>query len=208
MNRIFSQDGPLTFILNTIADLVILNILTILFCIPVVTAGASLTAMYYVLIKMVRHEESYVAKMFFRSFRQNLFQATVIWICVMLGTAGLFCMNRAFSEDASMHTMQILIGVVSILFLCGIVYIFPVLSKFDNSIRATVRNAYLMSMLHLPKTILIFAIVVTFAAMYVILFLNVIPIMVLAGLTLPGYLTAYLFSGIFKRYEQTVGQNV
>ncbi len=208
MNRIFSPDGPLISILNTIADLVILNILTLLLCIPVVTAGASLTAMYYVLIKMARHEESYVAKMFFHSFKQNFYQATVIWACVMLGTAGFIGLNRMFSEDPSMQTMRILLGVVLLILLCGISYIFPLLSRFDNSIPTTIRNAYLMSVLHFPKTILILLIHGLFIAAYAFLFLRAIPIVMLAGLTLPGYLTAYLFSGIFKRYEETVGQNV
>ena len=74
------MDSPFMRFLSVLADLMILNFLTILCCIPVVTAGASFTAMHYVLIKMVRNEEGYIAKSFFHAFKQNLGQGIFIWI--------------------------------------------------------------------------------------------------------------------------------
>ena len=72
--KLFDMDSPLMIGLNKMADLMILNLLTILCCLPVVTVGASLTAMHYMVIKLIRNEESYVVKGFFRSFKQNLRQ--------------------------------------------------------------------------------------------------------------------------------------
>ena len=89
MNSLLNMDGPVMSFLNRLADLIWLNILTMLCCIPVVTAGASLTAMYYMTIKMVRREEGYIARGFWKSFRQNFRQATLIWLLVLLLLAPL-----------------------------------------------------------------------------------------------------------------------
>lgn len=78
--KFFDLESPLMQVLNKVADLMILNLLTVLFCIPVITVGASLTAMHYVALKMARNEECYIARDFFKSFRMNLKQGTVIWL--------------------------------------------------------------------------------------------------------------------------------
>ena len=78
MNRFFNMDNKFFVFMGRVADLLLLNFLCILCCIPVVTAGASITALYYVTLKMARDEESYIARSFFRSFKQNFKQATII----------------------------------------------------------------------------------------------------------------------------------
>ncbi len=82
--KFFSVDSPLMQALNRMADLLWLNVLTVLCCIPIVTVGASLTAMHYMLLKIVRDEETYVTRGFFKSFKNNFRQATVIWL-IQLG---------------------------------------------------------------------------------------------------------------------------
>ncbi len=76
MNRFFNMDNKFFVFMGRVADLLLLNFLCILCCIPVVTAGASITALYYVTLKMARDEESYIARSFFHSFKQNFKQAT------------------------------------------------------------------------------------------------------------------------------------
>ena len=81
--KIFNYDGPLMTVLTQIFDLVVLNLITLVMCVPIVTAGASLTAMHYVLWHSVRQEGDSVWKMYWRSFRQNFRQATLIWLGVL-----------------------------------------------------------------------------------------------------------------------------
>ena len=69
--KIFDLDSPLMQFLNKMADLLWLNILTFICCIPIVTIGASLTAMHYMALKMVRNEECYITRGFFKSFKEN-----------------------------------------------------------------------------------------------------------------------------------------
>lgn len=70
MGSIFNYDGPLMSGLGKLADLIILNLLTLLFCIPIVTIGASITAAHYVALK-IRRGEGYVVKNFWKSFKEN-----------------------------------------------------------------------------------------------------------------------------------------
>ena len=89
MGKIFSLDSPFVQFMNRVADIMWLNILFVICCIPVITIGASVTAMYYVTLKMVRNEESYITKSFFKSFKLNFKQATAIWL-IILAAGGLF----------------------------------------------------------------------------------------------------------------------
>ena len=77
--KFFNLDSPVMQALGKMADLMWLNILTLIFCIPVVTVGASLTAMHYMALKIVRNEECYITKGFFKSFKENfkIFQSVI-----------------------------------------------------------------------------------------------------------------------------------
>ena len=74
MGRFFNMDNKFFAFMGRIADLCILNIICLVCCIPIVTAGASITAMYYVTLKMVRNEEAYIVRSFFKSFKDNDFK--------------------------------------------------------------------------------------------------------------------------------------
>ena len=84
MGRFFDLDSPLMSALNKLADLISLNILVIICSLPVFTIGASMTALHYVVLKMVRNEEGYIIKSFFKSFKQNFRQATIIWLILLV----------------------------------------------------------------------------------------------------------------------------
>ena len=71
MGRFFSIDSPLFSFLTKVADLILLNFLALIFCLPVITVGASLTALNYVALKIVRDEECYITRSFLKSFKEN-----------------------------------------------------------------------------------------------------------------------------------------
>lgn len=76
--------------MSRVADLIILNLLCIVCCIPVVTIGPSIAAMFYVTLKMVRNEESYIVRGFFKSFKQNLKQGIVINLIMLVAALLLY----------------------------------------------------------------------------------------------------------------------
>ena len=73
-------DNPVVNGIGRIADFVVLNLLWVLCSIPIITIGASTTALYTVMLKIVKNEEGYLVKGFFKAFRENFKQSTVIWL--------------------------------------------------------------------------------------------------------------------------------
>ena len=156
MGGIFNLDSPLMQFLGKVADLMWLNILAMICCIPIFTAGASLTALHYMSLKIVRGEECYITRGFFKSFKQNFKQATIIWLILLLAilimVGDIYIMKNSGLE---FHiVLKVIIGVVAFLIIFAAMFVFPVLSKFDNTIKNTVKNAFIMSILQFPKTIL------------------------------------------------------
>lgn len=202
MGRLFDIDSPVMRFLGRVADLMILNLVTLVCCIPIVTIGASLTAMHYVLLKMVRNEESYIVKLFFKSFKANLKQATAIWLITLLVLvifgADLMIINYSSLEfPAALKIVLFALCMVVYMVIC---YVFPVLAKFDNTVPKTIKNALFMAILSFPKTVLM---MVVYLLPFVILyfFLMAVPIVFLFGLSAPAYVAAMLYSGTFRRFE-------
>ena len=80
----FKLESPLVNFLNKVADIMILGIVFMIACVPVITGGAALTAAYYMGFKMVKNEETYIIKGFFKAFKENFKQATILWIFVLI----------------------------------------------------------------------------------------------------------------------------
>lgn len=205
MGRFFDMESPIMRALNRVADLMILNLLMIVCCIPVITVGACFTAMHYVILKMVRGEEGYLVKGFFKSFVENFKQATLIWLLMMVvivvyvGDALIF----SFSGIAFPKPLVITVIAVGIILFMIAMYVFPLLARFENTIRNTLKNAALIAVGNLPKTILMavfyaLPLVIGYFSTYAMLFVF------LFGISVPAYGAAWLYSNIFKKFEPEV----
>lgn len=202
MGRFFNLDSPLMVFLSKMADLMILNIITFFLCIPIITAGDAMTALYYMTIKMVRGEECYVVRGYFKSFKENFRQATVIWILavlVFLILVGDFSIVRSGLLSFG-QVMTVLLVVISVIYAFTMLYVFPVLSRFENTVKNTIRNAFLMSILNLPRTVLLVIINLIPIAL-VLLVPQSIPFVILFGFSVPAYLCSKQFVKIFRRFE-------
>lgn len=155
MGKFFHFDSPLMRFLTKLADLMILNIVFLITCIPVFTIGAAWTALYYVAMKMVRDEESTILRSYFHAFRQNFRQATVLWLGVVAVGALLgldfLILNRMDSVYAAV--MNTGIGIIAVLAFLVLQYLFPLLAKFDAGTVQTLKNACLLAVAHLPRTL-------------------------------------------------------
>ena len=200
--KIFDLDSPLMNVLNKMADLMWLNILTLICCIPVITSGAALTSMHYVALKIVRNEESYITRSFFKSFKTNFRQATLIWLLLML-VAAILGGDYYIITKSGMQFSQVLVVLImaaGVLVICTSLYVFPVLAKFDNTIMGTIRNAFIMSILQLPKTVVMF-VMAFFPLIIYLVSLRLIPIIFLFGFSLPAYASAMLYNKFFQKLE-------
>ncbi|MDE7259160.1 MAG: DUF624 domain-containing protein, partial [Lachnospiraceae bacterium] len=202
MGKFFDLDSPVMRLLNRVADLLILNILVIICCIPVVTAGAAFTAMHYVILKMIRGEEGYLIRGFFKSFARNFKQAVLIWLLMLLVIAVYVGDSLIFNYSGVVFPKPLVIAVVAvgvIIFMIAI-YVFPLLARFDNTIKNTIRNAALLAFANLPKTLLM---AVFYALPFVIGYFSTYSyiFIFMFGISLPAYGAAWLYSSIFKKFE-------
>ena len=201
MSKLFRMDSPLMRFLTKIADLMVLNILFCVTSIPLITIGASWTALYSVTLKMVRDEESSVSRSYFRSFRQNFKQATLLWLGVLVVLALLVLDIRVLNGMAGGTAPGLLRVGVEILALLGIMvlqYLFPSLARFEASLADTLKNACMMALAHLPKTALMTAAAV--GAVWITLINNTTIAVGLTVWPLIGFaLMAFGNSGILRK---------
>lgn len=144
MDKLFNMDNKFFSFMGRAADLFMLNVVFVICCLPVVTIGASLTALHYVTLKMARNEESYIIRSFFKSFKQNFKQSTIINL-IMLLIAGVlyFDTNIVRQMGGSMSKVLYIIFIaLGIIYLAVFLYIYPVLAKFYNSIKNTFRSFF------------------------------------------------------------------
>lgn len=201
-------ESPLMKKLGIMADLLILNLVTLVCCLPIVTAGAAFTAMHYVLLKIVRGEEGYVVKTFFRAFRENLLQGTILWIIMVVVYAALFVdwrILRMQGNEFPVFMNILLLAAVIIIYLISL-YIFPILSRYQNTVPGTIKAALTMSVVGTIRTI---GSAIVYPIPYVILFFvgyPIVPIILCFCFTGPGYFRAKMYDGLFLTYE-TVAAN-
>lgn len=201
MSKLFRMDSPLMRFLTKIADLMVLNILFCVTSIPLITIGASWTALYSVTLKMVRDEEGSVSRSYFRSFRQNFRQATLLWLGVLVVLALLVLDIRVLNGMTGGTAPGLLRVGVEILALLGIMvlqYLFPSLARFEASLADTLKNACMMALAHLPKTALMTA--ATVGAVWITLINNTTIAVGLMVWPLIGFaLMAFGNSGILRK---------
>ena len=173
--KFFSYESRFSQLLLKLCYACYLNLLWFLCSVPIFTIGASTTALYYTSLKIIRGEESYVGPTFFRAFRENFKQATVLWL-ILLG-AGLFLAGDGYilyrlrqSTEGTMAVVWTLILAiviaVSVLYVIVLEYVFPLLASVSNTNRAMLKNAFLIGTHYLFATILVFA--VHFAMFFVV----------------------------------------
>lgn len=188
-------------------DLLILNLVTLLMCLPVITAGASLTAMHYVLLKMVRGQEGYIVKSFFRSFKRNLRQATVIWILFLiiwyLAISNMIVIIKG--EISGPIWLLSAVLVTALLSVMVMIYSFAMLSRFDNTVFQTLLNAVSLTFAELPRSLemLVITMVPLAACLWSTMLL---PVIILFGLSVPGYACAMVYNPIFAKIEKQIGE--
>ena len=174
MNNLLNPEGKLMLLFTKIAYSAYLNVLWFLCCLPIVTAGASTTALFYVTLKVARDEEGSITRSFFRSFRQNFKKATIIWLILLALGIVLALDGYVFYH---MHSENILWTLGTAIFFVALaayvivlMYIFPLLARFENTIKAMFLNSIMLGMRFLLCTALMAAIYLAMAFIIINLF--------------------------------------
>lgn len=189
-------------ILTKMSDLMWLNILTLVCCVPVITAGAALTAKDYMCLKILKDEETGITKGFFHSFIQNFKQATVIWL-MMLVVAAVGALDLLFVrglEGPGTNAVRAVMTAVVFFIYIACIMIFPVLARFDNTIKGTIKSGIHMTVAILPRAILM-GILYIAPIVIGIYWFAVIPLVIMFGISGPGYISAMLYRKAFEKVE-------
>ena len=181
--------------------------------IPIITIGASTSALSYVTLKMVRGEDPYIWQNFWKSFRQNFKQGTLIWVFSILV---FIFLGMDFYIINSQNTVlfaviRILLWCVCLVALSVFLYVFPVISHFVCSTAQALKNAVFMTFGHLPYTLVMLVItglILYLCACSVKTFALVVVISGICGFSVVAFIYSILFDRIFKKYEPKSPDNI
>ncbi len=206
--RFFDPDGPLMTALSKLADIVICNVMFVLFSLPIFTLGASLTALFSCVQELVEDEakdDGLIFRDFWHAFRDNFRQSTALWlICLLfIGFLTAYWFVTRSLGGAFGRVYQVTFYLLATLFLFGFLYVFPLQARFVNSVRSTLRNAWLLSVGALPWTLAALALLI--AVLYVSFIMNPAAVEVFAylwavcGFGLVAYLQSFFFRQAFRK---------
>lgn len=162
LRRAFSPTGSLMEFVGKVGDFLLLSILWLVCSLPVITIGAATTAMFYVSFRLLSGEEEGCFRDFFRSFRENFRQATLLWLAALLLGAFLgldlyfYLMWSAAGEWIGTGLFAIF-AAATVLYLCVMLYLFPYVAKFRCTFRTAIRNTAYLSLRHIPYTLAMIA---------------------------------------------------
>lgn len=198
MGGIFSIDSPLMQGLSKILDCVFLSILWVVFSIPLITFGASTSALYYTANKTIRNSRGYVWQQFWRGFKSSFKQSTLLWLIFALILFLLYndIQIVGLLDGGNLTFAAKVFFIVLMAVLCMIImYIFPYVARFSAPMKSVAKNCTFMMIRHLPWSFL--AVLVVAVSAFI---MWLIPITLLIMPTLGALVLTFIFERIFVRY--------
>lgn len=205
MGDFFSEDSIFMRLIFRLTDIVVLNILFIITCLPVFTIGTAITSMTYTAMKAIELDDGYISKKYFKAFKQNFKQSTGAWI-IMLAAGGVLFFDVYFWVDmwttgrANLAKYMIVFSVImAFVYVMVLVWLFPIMATFQNTIKKYIWNSLALAVRHFPWTLLL---CITAVGVPVLVYFNFycLVFMVVAGFGALAYAYAFLFKHIFKQY--------
>lgn len=185
MQSLFSPDSKFMQAMGRLGDLMLLNFFFLVTCVPIFTIGAAATALYTVCFRMGTDRERGALGPYFRAFRANFKQATCLWLPILLcGVCALVDIRLFYGMNGPLHYLFIPFVVLLLIALLTASYLFPLLSQFESDSKQALKNALVLSLGYLPRSILI-------------VLLNSFPFMVLAYDLLIFMQSAFLWVALY-----------
>lgn len=200
MKNLFSMDNPFMQALDIAADLLVLNLLALVCCLPVVTAGAAYTALNDVVLRLLRREEGHIVRDYFRAFKRNLRQGIPMGLLFLLAVALLYADYLA--AQTYVPPLRIGIAAIALIVLTIALYAFALLARFENTVRGTLKNAAALAVAYFPRTLGSLVFVLAFWVLALRFLRYSIPVLFMFGLSLPCYLCLMLFKDVLDKMEQ------
>ena len=204
MGGLFNPDGAFARYGAKLWDMMWLNILTVICSLPVFTAGAAMTAMHYVLLKIFRDEDGAIMAAFFKAFRENFKQSTVISFLFAV-IAYLLILSTGIAHALAMGWIRYLLIAALALVICAWNWSFVFQSRYRNTISGTVRYSFLVLAAHPVRSVVMAALFVLPVAAVLVAPKNLILVL-MVGFTLPGFVQVFLYNKVLIKLE-TAGKD-
>ncbi|MCD8188897.1 MAG: YesL family protein [Clostridiales bacterium] len=160
MFELFTSDNKFIVFLRQLADIILLNLIFLLFCLPVVTIGASLASLYALMRQEVEEKEPHLMSEFWKAFKANLKPSLPLWL-PMLVIGVLLWFDVQLMQNATgtlAPVLSALVMVAEVLYVFVLSYLFPMLGWFENSTRDSYMKALYFSIRHFPTSLAVSAI--------------------------------------------------
>lgn len=198
----FQSDNLLSRVLTKVFDLCLLNILFLITSLPIFTIGVSLSALYTVTLAMSKNEESPVFKMYFRMWKQN-FKKGMIAGLILLGIVALLIFDMWIWWNSRIsYRMFFMIATLVLLSLVIMVsnWVFPLIAKFENSVKNMFKNAMIFSMRYAIVSFCMGIVIVGYGALILKYLVVLLPLFFLFGVILLVYPWTLYVNLRFERY--------
>ncbi|MBR5349592.1 MAG: DUF624 domain-containing protein [Lachnospiraceae bacterium] len=205
----YKENTPFGIIMRALGDLITLNMLWLACAAPIVTFGASTTAMVSVMFKRRRYHGVPVVKEFFREFTKNFAKATILnLVFLALGVIAVVDYIYVFTQTSG-AMYYIYLGVASIAALSALIILtfgFSQLAVFENKVKNYIKNSFILAFIAPVQMLLSW---VFFIIPWAILFLVSNPMDFLAyfgafylmwGVSGPAYLSVMQLEKVFSRF--------
>lgn len=208
MKSLFNLDNPFMQFLARVADLILTNALFLVCCLPVVTAGASLAAMTRITQDIVYDCDAGIWRTFWKAFRENFRQATVVWLVMLVVMVSLVCdllLIMTYFEGTFATVMYVLLAALAVLVFSVTSYLFPLLVRYENTLKQHLSNAIVLSIIKLPRTLgllllnLLPLIILILSAQ---VFVQTLVFWVIIGFGFVSYMGATLLKPVFQELEK------
>ncbi len=157
MNDLFHPNSwPIRF-LTRVCDLIILNVLVLVSCVIVICSGAAITALYSVTLRMMRKEDGFIVKGFFRAFRSNFIPSVPALILLFVDVLLFALLHHALYAEVLVFSPNIfiLLSIITIFLTVLLSYLFPLLARYDNTFLRQLGNAGRLALANLPVSCLL-----------------------------------------------------
>ena len=199
MGKIFNLDNPVFQGISKLVDCVFLSLLWLIFSIPVITLGASTSALYYTATKVIRHDRGYIFKQFWHCFKTSFKQSTGAWLLYAIMMIVLYADTKLIGgfipEGMLLTVVKSVFYLFMFIFVLVAQYVFPYIARFELSLKHILINCAIIALRHLPWTILLVIIWVA-----CLLLGYIIPIGALLMPAAWGLLASLIIVRIFKKY--------
>lgn len=185
-------------ILDVFGELVVLNVVFLIFSLPIITIGASITALYSMTFKIVEAKEAGLFHGFFIAFKKNFKQATAIWFLILFWLLVLFAQYMLIIYTPG-TIGNIYIAILFITLALGaltISFVFPITARYENTVKEIVKNAFLLSISNLWTSVRIICLWFGSIAIFIIypsIFLNAWFLWIFILFALAAFITSKMF---------------